>query len=425
MKFRVTDHPDRRAERCLGRLCGLVTGLEFKQSDREMGDFVATRLETTDISQTLPQRVEGQLSINASGGGWTTTEATTTSLCEFLERYSMYWPVENAVVRSHDDLTSEGKSVLDVEYLEVWDERDLEDAGLDPFDAETDIEWVPGVDVLSGDTVYVPTELVSFASVLDGPTRFPTSTSGTACGSSLAQATLGALYEQVERDAIMRTWYSQVSPSRLDLSGLPELARVRNQLTSAHSHIELLTPPTPTECSVVASAWVDDRDRVPKFLLFAGAHLTQEGAIRAALKETAEGLVQTKYRLAHNGDAPVDEIDPSRVYDFTKNVDYYMHPENFDSVRFMLDGDTVEPTAPSETTFHNHEEELRRVFETLAKTELTPIAVDITAADVQELGMYVVGTCIPELVAMALPGVPPVNHPELDDVSTEQGHPFP
>lgn len=426
MDLHVVDHPETRAERCLGRLCGLVTSLDFRQTDRGVGSHLTTELITTSLEQTLPYKTTGDIQINASGGGSTASRATLTALGEFLERYSMYWPPKKSLTGSYADLNAAGHNLVDLKYLQVWDDADLRNAGMRPFDADTVTEWTHGVNLLSGQNVLLPVNLVTFDGAHEDPIYFLSSTNGNACGSSLAGALVNSLYERVERDAVMRTWYEQRVPTRLDVSMCGELARVRSRFSSAGYQIKLLDLPTPTDCSVVASAVVNRHDRTPKFLLFAGAHRTLAGAVRSAVAEAAEGLLQTKYRLATDRVTASVDIDITQVYNLVDNVDYYMDPDNFGQVNHLLEGDRRKVTSSVETAPNSQDTELRAALNTLETAgEVTPIAVDLTPDDVRELGMYATGVYVPELVDISLPSVPPVNHPQMGAVQTDRGHPFP
>jgi ribosomal protein S12 methylthiotransferase accessory factor len=437
MNVETTDHPAARAERCLGRLCSPTTGLEFRQSDRGTGEFAITDLSTAAIERTLPQTGDKSISVTVGGGGTTVTTATLTTLGEFLERYSMYWPVEDAVAETHAGLQAAGESVVDIEYFQVWDEEDLDAAGFEWFDADTTTEWVPGTNLHTGKEVFVPADLVTFAHAHGGAPSLPSSTSGNACGSSLAGALVRSLYEQVERDAIMRTWYEQQTPTRLDISAFDGLERFRRQITPTSYRLHVLELPTPTACSAVGAALVNERDRVPKFRLFAGADRTVAGAVRDALSETAEGLLQTKYRLAA-GDTPDKDIDISSVYDFDGNVQYYMRPEHFEAVAHILEGDvqvvspdaTASGDAPAsenlERELNDPQWELKHALEAVtAGIDATPISVDLTPPDVRELGMYATSVYVPELVDISPPALPPIDHPGLSRFETRAPHPFP
>jgi ribosomal protein S12 methylthiotransferase accessory factor len=437
MNVETIDHPGTRAERCLGRLCSPATGLKFRQSDRGTGEFVITDLSTAAIERSLPETGDEPISVTVGGGGTTVTAATLTTLGEFLERYSMYWPIEDSIVETHTGLRTAGESVVDIEYLQIWDEDDIDGAGFEWFDADTTTEWVPGTNLHTGKDIFVPADLVTFAYAHGDAASLPSSTSGNACGSSLAGALVRSLYEQVERDAVMRTWYEQRTPTRLDVSAFDGLERFRRQITPTGYRLHVLELPTPTACSAVGAALVNEGDRVPKFRLFAGADRTIPVAVRDALSETAEGLLQTKYRLAA-GNTPDEDIDISSVYDFDGNVQYYMRPENFEAVTHLLEGDVqvVSPdvTAAKDTPaseslereLDNPQRELKYALEAVtASIDATPISVDLTPRDVRELGMYATSVYVPELVDISPPALPPIDHPGLSRLETRAPHPFP
>jgi thiazole/oxazole-forming peptide maturase SagD family component len=429
MNVTATDPPAARAERCLGPLAGLATGLSFRQADRSMGEYAVPELTTAAVGRTVPGADEGSIDLTVGGGGETVTEATLTALGELLERYSMHWPVPGRRTATHAELRDCDAGVVDLAALTAWDEADLVGAGFEPVDEHTPVEWVPGTALPTGREVYVPAGLVASTSG-DGRDRFPSSTSGNACGSSLAGGLARSLYEQVERDAVMRTWYEGRTPPRLDISAFTELERFRRRITPDGYRLHVLDLPTPTDCRAVGAMLVNEADRVPKFRLFAGAHHSLGGALRDALSEATEGLLQTRYRLAA-GDTPDPDIDIESAYDFDDNVRYYMQPDHFDAVAHFADGDvrTVDPNAttdvePSPKT--EVEPDLDRALAAVrAGEETTPIGVDRTPPDVRELGMYTTAVYVPELVDMALPALPPVDHPGLSRVETTAAHPFP
>jgi len=420
MNVTTEDHPVARVERCLGPIAGLVTELSFRQSDRSMGEFAITELRTAAVDGSILGADGESIDLTVGGGGETVSEATLTSLAEFLERYSMYWPVEGRRIATHAELREDDEAVVDLAPLTAWDKQALARAGFEPVEEDTPVEWVRGTGLATGRDVQIPADMVAFTPGEEGG-RFPSSTSGNACGSSLAGALTRSLYEQVERDAVMRTWYQGTIPERLDISTCEELAQFRRRITPDGYQLHVLDLPTPTDCWAIGTVLVNEVDRVPKFRLFAGAHRTLAGALRDALTETAEGLLQTKYRLAA-GDMPDEDIDIESVYNFDDNVQYYMRPAQFQRVAHLADGDLRTVDCKATTPDLDLDRALAAVG---AGNETTPIAVDLTPPDVRELGMYTTAVYVPELVDMALPGLPPVDHPALSHVETTAPHPFP
>lgn len=73
------------------------------------------------------------------------------------------------------------------------------------FSNHRPLPWVAGIDLLSGETVWVPYELVHANATLPpvpGSNCFVSSTNGLASGNNLTEAVLHALYEVIERDAL-------------------------------------------------------------------------------------------------------------------------------------------------------------------------------------------------------------------------------
>lgn len=425
MNVRTTDYPEARAERCMGELCGLITSLEFRHPDRELAPFVTTGLVPTSLKHTVPGAA-GEINPTASGGGQTVDQAIITSVGEFLERYTMYWRPEEVIVASYSELRSEARTLVELEPLQMWRDTDLRAAGMAPLENDSVTEWTRGVDLSTGSDIWLPVELIAFNVRGKYETHYPATTNGNACGSSLSSALVNSLYERIERDAVMRTWYQQDVPPRLDVSTFETATRLKSSIEASGYQVELLELSSPTTCPVVASALISDTDNLPNFLLFADAHLSVEAAVRGALLEAAEGLLQTKYRLSKNQVTEASEINLDEVYNLVQNVDYYMDPDNFDEVSHLFDGDSK--TVQQCTTFGpaDSNSELHALLELISsEAGATPIAVELTTDDVRELGMYTTGAYIPELLDISLPGMPLVDHPSLEQLETHRGHPFP
>lgn len=425
MNVITTDYPRARAERCMGELCGLITSLEFRQPDRELSPFVTTGIVPTSLKHTVPGAAS-EIDLTASGGGQTVDQAIITSVGEFLERYSMYWRPEEVIVGSYSELGSQSRPLVELEPLQMWNDTDLRAAGIVPLKRDSVTEWTRGINLSTGRDIWLPVELIAFDARGEYETHYPATTNGNACGSSLSSALVNSLYERIERDAVMRMWYQRDIPPRLDVSTFETGTRLKTSIESSGYQVELLELSSPTTCPVVASALISDTDSLPNFLLFADANLSVEAAVRGALLETAEGLLQTKYRLSKNQVTEASEINLDEVYDLVQNVDYYMDPDKFGEVRHLFDGDskTVQPYTTSEAA--GSSSELNELLELISsEAGATPIAVELTTSDVRELGMYTTGAYIPELLDISLPGMPPVDHPSLAQLETDRGHPFP
>jgi thiazole/oxazole-forming peptide maturase SagD family component len=435
MKPELDDRPEYQASRAIGATCGLITEVEFdafeRQFHRDRADAVySTGVEHASIEDTIPVDFDDVPSLNICGKSTSMSTALVTTVGEFFDRYCLLWPIETwadgVLTGSAAGLGSEGYRLLDRQYLDVYEAASCEEAGYRQFSPDDEaVRWVPGTDLRTGEEVYVPSQVVSMAAPHRDERQpyYLSTTNGTATGGSLEFALVNAIYERVERDAMLYTWYTQTTPDRLSLDGLPRLERFRETLTDDFVDVELVELSTPTDVTVVGALLVDERDRVPKFIMSAAADLDPRAAVEDALVEAGQMRRVAKDFAAFGEYDP--ETDPASIYDLEDNVHYYMRPENFDAVRFLLEGPRrtaaeIDGDRPPSTG-----DELARCLEILEAADLTPIAFDVTTADASELGLRVARVVVPELLDLCLPGMPPVRHPRLaDETTTDAGHPF-
>ncbi|WP_049898448.1 YcaO-like family protein [Halococcus agarilyticus] len=151
------------------------------------------------------------------------------------------------------------------------------------------IPWVPGEEIVSGASVHLPAELVQFPP----PERRhgPPITTGLGLGSSGAEALCSGLYEAIERDAAMVSWYSTFDPLGLvvDDEGFSTLA-ARARSEGLRVHPVLLTQDV--DIPVVAVAV--ERDEWPRFAVGSAADLDPTAAARSALAEALQNWMELR-----------------------------------------------------------------------------------------------------------------------------------
>lgn len=414
-------------ERLLGEHTGLVTEVEFTQPVRDGDPTLGADVSTAAIERLLPQDRDHAPDFAAGGKGRTVTDGLLTAVGEFTERYCAFWPSEvhdhRVVEATYEELSPGDDAVVDFEYLTPFDPSHVREQGAEPFDRTTEIRWVAGTNLLDGDEVFVPAPLVSLGETTGRDPYFFSSSNGLACGPDLPSALLAAVYEAVERDAVMRSWYRQEPPTLLALDEWPALRRDRRRYGNDFAEYRLCRFETDLDVPALGGVFVDERDRAPKFVLAASADLDFERGARDALVEVAQGVQSMKRSLAYKG---YPEIESPNVMNLEDNFKYYMCPENFEEVSVYFEGDRETVPENEGRRFENARAELDACLDALDAAGLTPVAFDLTTPDVRDAGMRVARLYVPELVALCPPALPPANHPALaDDDLTERGHPFP
>lgn len=432
MNVEIDENSTERPERALGSKCGVVSRIQLLLPERPE-ETLTSNVQTTSLVETLPLELDRQPQLGIGGKGRTIKDMLFTSVGEFAERYCLHWPAEyvgeEVLEASYADLRERGVPALDPKYVDVYNDQSAERAGFRCFDSDSQVKWIPGRNLVTGETLYLPTELVVLVAQArsDEKPYYFTTSNGCACGSSLPFALLESLYEVIERDAIMRSWYAEEPPTRIDLDDWPKLRRRKETFETDYVSCTVVEFETEVDVHVAGVLRVDERDRLPKFLLSAGADIDFESAVMSALEEAKQGERVLKSSVAYQ--EYDNDIDIQHVYNLDDNLKYYVRPENFGDVEFLFEGPTRRVAKTDETTaFADAEtpEKLRACVESLDVVGARPIALDLTLPDVRELGMHVTKVYVPELVDLMLPSMPSVDHPRFDGVKLNpNGHPFP
>jgi ribosomal protein S12 methylthiotransferase accessory factor len=419
----------RRGFRAVGARTGLLSGIEFRSSPRDGDEVVRASATPASLAQTVPFSVSRDPPMGLGGKGTEIGEAGTTLVGEFFERYCAFHPLGDAFDRttgSHEAVAETDTSVVPFDTLDTVDQRRSEQFGFAAFDSDTPVDWVAGT-TADGVSRYVPTELVTLAPQIertlgDRAPHFYASSNGCACGSTAAGATLRALYELVERDALMQTWYRHRTPDQLQFDS-ETVAVAHERVRTAgveHTFLDLGGIGSLDVVGVVARATDETH---PAFTISASASLDTATAAADAVVESTQSLWMLR-RIALTEGLAAD-IDLTEQAELGSCPQYYARPENTHHVSFLTDG-PVRSVSPPTPVDRSYGEALATVLSELRDAGVEPVFFDLTTPDIRELGMHVVRAVTPSLVDLCFPALPPVDHPALDgDLATEKGHPIP
>lgn len=410
------------ARRLLGQLTGVIPNIYCYLPDRtDPTVFYATTVDPdlTSLVATSPAPLD------AGGTGLSFEAALMRAIGEAAERYCLFFPDRERFIEGPYRDISQSMDVLDFQYLSVFTEAQYRDAGFEPLQRSTTVQWQPVTDLLTGTEALVPAHRVWMGmGAIENQVYYPTTSNGVACGETRAAALYRALLEYIERDAIMRTWYSKEPPRQIDLpadSRMHEL--ITRRFETDYREIRFFEIDTVIGLPVVGCLAVDRRDRTPKFTIGGDCAFDRETAYIGAVLETAQTWVYLKDLLAR-AEYPQD-LDPTQIYNLRDNLIYYAQPANYPCVEFFTEGnrETVStlsggPTDPSTA--------LAELLDRCDQQGLTPYAIDVTTRDIREVGFTVVRALIPELVDLALPSLPPKTHPAVEHLNPSTiAHPYP
>ncbi|MDS0294806.1 YcaO-like family protein [Halogeometricum luteum] len=246
-------------------------------------------------------------------------------------------------------------------------------------DPEEPIPWVDGEHLAAGDAVSVPAEFVHHPP--PDARHKPPITTGLGLGNSGAEALLSGLYEVIERDATMLSWYSSFDPLALDVAdeGYRELAkRARAEDLTATALLVTQDVDVP-----VVAAVVHREGEWPRFAAGSDASLDPADAARSALAEALQNWMELRTMGPERSAAEEGAI--GEYADFPAAAR-----------RFVDAGTAVPAESVGPDEMPAGENELAAVLERVSEAGLDAYAVRTTTEDVAELGFEAVRVLIPE-----------------------------
>jgi ribosomal protein S12 methylthiotransferase accessory factor len=245
-------------------------------------------------------------------------------------------------------------------------------------DPTVDISWIPGEDLHTGDSVPVPAEFVHYPP----PSRHfrPPVTTGLGLGNSATEALLAGLYEVIERDATMLSWYSTFDPLALDITdeGYETLVQ---RADSEGLDVSTLLVTQDVDVPVVVAAV--HREEWPSFAAGSGADLDVTAAARSALSEALQNWMELRGMGPEDAEGASGAI--GRYAEFPPAAQSYVDSDG---------GVPAESVGPDELP--EGVDELDAVLERLDDADLDAYGVRTTTRDVGSLGFEAVRALVPQ-----------------------------
>jgi ribosomal protein S12 methylthiotransferase accessory factor len=362
---------------------GVVRGIQEALACPEDARLVAAACETAH-----PHVLTG------GGSGRSAWDARAAAIGEAVERYaaSVVDP-ERLVVASAREL---GRWTVDPARFALFSERQYRSPGFPyvRFDRDTRVAWIEAVTLPDGEPALVPAQLVYLAAHEGEPPICRTTSSGLACQTTAAAATLAALLELLERDAFMLTWKTRLSWPLLEWAGNGELesfARTFLHPTGLRCRALDLSAiwRIPIAAAVVRSTVADSAP----LGVGAAAAATVERAVAKALDEAVR--VRTWAQALRRGGARPPAADD--VEELDDHVRFYADPANVPRVDFLDSSAVRRPVGHVPPLGRPPVEEICR---RLARRGIRAYAVDVTSPDIREAGLTVIRVLAPELCGL-------------------------
>lgn len=382
--------------------------------------------------------ITGRANLRIGGKGFCLKEATAKAFGESLERFLSFivgntLNPETLLYGSYEKLSEEGHNVYPPEGLPLYSEQQYENKEVpsSPFTADSEVSWVKGVNITKdNEEVYLPTQIIYLGYVPkkeEAKVAYPTST-GLACKYTKTGALLRAIYEFIERDANLMTWFSKLPLTLIDIRNEPliEQSRAMKKLLKytdgGKKELYVLNNTLDIkEVKVITALLMDPYSETAAMTMGAEARLDIRKAMNHSLLELGQGLIAIKHLRQREEIKDIDKDAPmEKLVNYDHVLAYYGFRENANKVKFII-GDNYRGIEENELRdFASEEEELEELIRVLKSHDLDVIVYDFTPEG-YETAVNVIKVYIPQLVPNCIPCWPYLGHPRLLELPQKLG----
>ena len=275
----------------------------------------------------------------AAGKGLTLEEAEGSAIAEAMERYCAVQVDSSATRRATwRDVASDAIAPNDCVLYSV---RQYETGGVPvvPWDPAREITWVAGRELPAGRAVWLPASLAYLAYPPDPHERLCVpSSSGLAAGSTVEMAVLHALYELVERDALLITWMNRLPAPELDLSAAPPcLADIARHYARFGGTLRVFDVTTDIPIAVMMAVVVDASGAGPAVVVGLGCHLDPTVAVTRAVLEVCQTHASEQSRRRGRRPGAVDPVAYHEVRSIEDHAAFAAHINHLGEFAFLFE----------------------------------------------------------------------------------------
>jgi len=224
------------------------------------------------------------------GFGKNAEEVFSKAIGEFLERYFLTIYHKKDLLRgSAKLLRKSGYSAPNLNLLAGFSDRQKEFNPRMRFDDESIFCWEKTKRWSTGETVYLPAQLVHWTYSRDESEPFLCESNTNAAGGffTLEGAILSGIYESIQRDSFFIYWLNQLTPKRIDPKTVPHdgFQTLLNESERYGFEIHCLNIAVDTGIPAFAVVISDPSGAGPRFCLGGGCQADPAKALHRALEE--------------------------------------------------------------------------------------------------------------------------------------------
>jgi ribosomal protein S12 methylthiotransferase accessory factor len=320
--------------------------------------------------------------INGEGKGATRDEAVRSAIGEGIERYAASLWHPSAL--TYAPFREVADRAFDPRWLVLYDEEQYgqPDFAFAPFDAERPIHWTGGHWLDTGEAVQVP----ALATYMNFPAAAAenfcqTSSNGLAAGATFEDAALRALYELIERDALMLFWLARRPAQRIAEDGCdPVASQALREVERLGARTELFLIDAGTQHPTVVCVGLGDGHSWPGATIGLGTNADVDIALRRAVLEHGHCGSYIRRLMGEGRHETIRNRED--VQTGLDHALYYVHPEHVGALEPFRSSTHAPASLADLRARYRQDATLSTCVSRLREAGIRTAAVDVTSPDV-------------------------------------------
>lgn len=393
--------------------------LEARYIDRRLGIQITSA--TSDVfARALTHFREYPYStqtITCTGIAHSIRSSRTIAIAEALERYSSLIPrgKRSVVYGSYRQLQ---ERAIDPEQFGLYSPAQYEQQKKHfprfiKYHPDLSLCWVWAYSLRNAQPVLIPEQIAYFSSSVLHPESqlfILDNSNGCAVGSSIEEASLFGLFEVIERDAFLLTWYARLRLPAIDWRSTRDvnllLSLERSQLLTGMKFFAF-DATTDIGLPVIIAVAVHPEDEAPKVHYSAAAHFDPDQALASAFYEITSVLSERK-RLFVEKQEKAEQLlkDSSLILSIEDHVLAAGMPAAFSRLNFLLWEQAPQSMQErfavqyKETRSPDLTKNFLHLSQRIIERGYDVVIVNQTAPELQESNLHCVRVLVPGLLPM-------------------------
>lgn len=336
----------------------------------------------------------------SSGCGVAMYDAYISTIGETIERYCPALFSRTQMIKaSYNDLNvpavePSNFALFSPEQIALFKERN---ELIQEFNNNTEVYWDNCVDLTTGKSLYCPCTFIYLPWQEDPQPIFYGVSTGLAAHTNYIQSVLTSLYEVIERDAFVLTWFQKIIPPKIYISD--DIRKYINKLFPVEYKWHLFDITYDLSVPTIFGICIGTTD-FGNFIAVATATRSTKGeALKKVIQEIAQTIPYFRYILMK--DRTQTSGDFNELKDFEQHSVFYLkHPEYKTVFDPWIAAQPSINININEISSLNNQDKVLEIVRRLKELNYHVLLKDLTTPDAFECGMYCTRIIVPQLLQM-------------------------